>query len=162
MQYHRPTSTTSLKGFLSHVSGLAGTTSRWLPTNAIFPGSGATQHSLWHNSSEQSGPLIHDVCTGRYTWHNTRSATSYMYSWVINRLYAIDTYRHHTTFSLWCHFRQCPWDLGSAPAERVGQGKMGGFQPWAQVTWLFLGPVVESPWSRHWVSHFPFPLHEWD
>ena len=64
----------------------------------------------------------------------------------INRLYAIDTYMRRTTFSLWCHFRQCPWDLGSAPAERVGRGRWAG-QPWAQVTWLLLGLAVESPWS---------------
>ena len=38
------------------------------------------------------------------------------------------------------------WDLGSAPAERVGEGEVGGFQPWAQVTWLLLGLAVESPW----------------
>jgi len=53
----------------------------------------------------------------------------------------------HTTFSLWYHFRQCPWDSGSAPAERVGQGEVVGFQPWAQVTWLLLGLAIESPWS---------------
>ena len=28
-------------------------------------------------------------------------------------LYMIDAYMHHTTFSLWCHFRQCPWDLSA-------------------------------------------------
>jgi len=37
--------------------------------------------------------------------------------------------------------------LRSAPAERVGQGEVGGFQPWAQATWLLLGLAVESPWS---------------
>ena len=26
----------------------------------------------------------------------------------------------------WCHFWQCPWDLGSAWAERAGQGEVGG------------------------------------
>ena len=31
------------------------------------------------------------------------------------------------------------------PAERVGQGEVGGFQHWAQVTWLLLGIAVESP-----------------
>ena len=53
----------------------------------------------------------------------------------------------HTTFSLWCHFQQCLWDLDSAPAERVGKGEVGGFQPWAQVAWLLLGLAIESPWS---------------
>ena len=33
------------------------------------------------------------------------------------------------------------------PAERVGQGEVSGFQPWAQVTWLLLGLAVENPWS---------------
>jgi len=33
------------------------------------------------------------------------------------------------------------------PAERVGQGEVGGFQHWAQVTWLLVGIAVESPWS---------------
>jgi len=51
----------------------------------------------------------------------------------LSRLYAIDAYMRHTTFSLWCHFQQCPWDLGSAPAERVGQGEIGRFQHWALV-----------------------------
>ena len=78
---------------------------------------------------------------------------------LLNRLYSIDTYWRHTTFSLWCHFQQCPWDLGSAPAERVGQGEVGGFQPWAQVTWLLLGLAVESPWSSP-VSHFSAHVHE--
>ena len=29
----------------------------------------------------------------------------------------------------------------------MGQGEVGGFQHWAQVTWLLLGLAVESPWS---------------
>ena len=54
-----------------------------------------------------------------------------------------------TTFRLWCHFQQCPWDLGSAPAERVGQEEMGRFQHWALVTWLLLScrkPLVSTGW----------------
>jgi len=39
----------------------------------------------------------------------------------------IDTYMRHTTFSLWCHFWQCPWDSGSASAERMGKGRWAGF-----------------------------------
>jgi len=56
---------------------------------------------------------------------NTTQLTSAPSLSVINRFYAIDAYMHHTTFSLWCNFR---WDFGSAPAERVGQGEVGGFQ----------------------------------
>jgi len=33
------------------------------------------------------------------------------------------------------------------PAKRVGQGEVGGFQPWTKVTWLLLGLAVESPLS---------------
>ena len=50
-----------------------------------------------------------------------------MYGMVINRLYAIDAYMRHTTFSLWCCFRQCPCDLGSVPARKggtVGDGQV--------------------------------------
>jgi len=31
--------------------------------------------------------------------------------------------------------------------ERVGQGEVGGFQPWAQVTWLLLGLAVSTGWA---------------
>jgi len=39
---------------------------------------------------------------------------------------------------------QCHWDVGSAAGDRVGQGKVGLFQLWVQVTWLLLGLAVES------------------
>ena len=49
-----------------------------------------------------------------------------IYHVCFKQLYAIDAYiMCHTTFSLWCHFCQCPWDLGFAPAERAGQGEVG-------------------------------------
>jgi len=32
-------------------------------------------------------------------------------------------------------------------SRKGGQGEVGEFQPWAQVTWLLLGLAVESPWS---------------
>jgi len=69
-----------------------------------------------------------------------------VYVLLLNRLYTIDAYVCHTTFSMRCHFWQRPWDLGSAPAERAGQGEVGGFYHWAQVTWLLLGLVIENPW----------------
>jgi len=66
-----------------------------------------------------------------------------------NRLYATDAYILHTTFSLQCHFRQCPRDLhvGSAPAERVGQRDVGGRTQRVRTAWLPLGLAIESPWS---------------
>ena len=33
---------------------------------------------------------------------------------------------NHQLLSLWCHFWQCPWDLGSASAERAGQRRRVG------------------------------------
>ena len=63
----------------------------------------------------------------------------------------------HALYKLWCHFWQYPWDLGSAPVERVGQGEVGGFQHSAQVAWLPLGLAVESPWlalGRPFLSSF--------
>ena len=35
----------------------------------------------------------------------------------------------------------------------LGQGEVGGLQPWAQVAWLLLGLAVESPW---WALGGPF------
>jgi len=37
--------------------------------------------------------------------------------------------------------------LRTCASRKVGQGEVGGFQHWAQVTWLLLGLAVESPWS---------------
>jgi len=46
---------------------------------------------------------------------------------LINQLYVIDAYMHHTTFSLWFNFWQCLRDLGYAPAEMMGYGEVGEF-----------------------------------
>ena len=35
-------------------------------------------------------------------------------------------YIWHETFISWCHFLQCPLEIGSASAERVGLGEVGG------------------------------------
>ena len=44
----------------------------------------------------------------------------------------------------WCHFQQCPWDLGSAWAERAGQGEVGGCTRRVQTAWPRLGSCVRS------------------
>jgi len=41
---------------------------------------------------------------------------------------------------------QCPWDLGSGPAERVGQGEVGAPEGYKQHGCLCVGLAVESPW----------------
>ena len=46
-----------------------------------------------------------------------------------------------------CDFRQCPWEIGSAIAERAGQGEVGGCTRRVQTTWPCLGSAVERSWS---------------
>ena len=61
----------------------------------------------------------------------------------VNRFYVIDACMRHTA-------SVC--DVTSGNVLVLGfcasiKGEVGGFQPWAQVTWLLLGLAVESPWS---------------
>jgi len=46
----------------------------------------------------------------------------------------------------WCHFRQCAWDLGSAWAERPGQGVVGACTRRGQTAWLCLGSSLQVTW----------------
>ena len=46
-----------------------------------------------------------------------------------------------------CDFRQCPWEIASATAERAGQGEVGGCTWRVQTAWLCVGSVVERSWS---------------
>ena len=46
----------------------------------------------------------------------------------------------------WCHFGQCPWDLGSAWAENVGQREVGGCTRRVQTAWPCLGSSLEMTW----------------
>ena len=46
-----------------------------------------------------------------------------------------------------CDFQQCPWEIGSATAERAGQGEVGGCTRRVQTAWPCLGSVVERSWS---------------
>jgi len=63
--------------------------------------------------------------------HHSEPAVLHEMIATVNPLYAIDAHMLHATFSLWCHFWQCPWDLDSVPAERTGQREVGMFQHWA-------------------------------
>ena len=36
-------------------------------------------------------------------------------------------YSMYVSNNLWYHFQQCPWEIGSVWAERVGQGKVASF-----------------------------------
>ena len=40
----------------------------------------------------------------------------------------------------------CPWEIGSVSAERVGQGEVGGCTRRVQTAWPCPGSVVERSW----------------
>ena len=53
-------------------------------------------------------------------------------------------YLQHETFCFMMSLRQCPLQLGSASAERVGQREMGGFTCRVTKAWLYLSSAVEK------------------
>ena len=55
-------------------------------------------------------------------------------------------YRRHEVSSVMSDFRQCPWEIGSAPAERAGQGEVGGCTRRVPTAWRCLGLALKSPW----------------
>jgi len=61
----------------------------------------------------------------------------------------------------WCHFWQCPWDLGSVWAERAGQGEVGGCTQRVQTTWPCLGSFLEATWLALGGPFLSF-LHKWN
>ena len=77
--------------------------------------------------------------TGMYTMVRNSSA-------LINSLGPIVYISIMRLSASWCHFRQCPWDLGSASAERVGQGEVGGCAWRVQTAWPRPGSSLEATW----------------
>ena len=66
----------------------------------------------------------------------------------------------------WCHFRQCPWDLGSAWAERAGQGEVGGCTRTVQTAWLgcyilLYGMRFFTAWKYKHVTIMIHPSKQW-
>ena len=55
-----------------------------------------------------------------------------------------------------CDFRQCPWEIGSATAERVGQLEVGECTRRVQTAWPCLGSAVERSWSALGGPFLPF------
>ena len=55
-------------------------------------------------------------------------------------------YIRHETFFLWHHFLQWLHEIGSAKAERAGQGEVGGCTRRVQTAWLSLGSALKMPW----------------
>ena len=54
---------------------------------------------------------------------------------------------HHTIFSLWCHFQQCPWDLGSVPAKKGRIGGGGWVHRMAASGIGYIKPLVGTGWA---------------
>ena len=77
--------------------------------------------------------------TGMYTMVRNSSA-------LINSLGPIVDISIMRLSASWCHFRQCPWDLGSVWAERAGQGEVGGCTRRVQTAWPRLGSSLEASW----------------
>ena len=48
-----------------------------------------------------------------------------------------------TLSASWC---QCPWEIGSAWSESVGQGEVGGYTWMVQTAWLCLGLWIALGW----------------
>lgn len=69
-------------------------------------------------------------------------------------------YIRHEIFILWCHFLQCPLEIGCASAERVEQGKWVRVSRRVQKAWPFLGSILETPWlapGRPFLSYYACP-----
>ena len=74
------------------------------------------------------------------------------HAWLLNLSLSLNTltdeavYRRHEISSVMSDFRQCPWEIGSAPAERAWQGEVGGCTRRVQTAWRCLGLALKSPW----------------
>ena len=65
----------------------------------------------------------------------------------INTLTDEAVYRRHEISSVMSDFRQCPWEIGSAPAERAGQGGGGWVHPKGADSMAVFGLIaLKSPW----------------
>ena len=58
-----------------------------------------------------------------------------------------DTFWHRLTFATCYQLAQSILKIGSALAERVGQGEVGGCTPLGDSAWGLLQLAVEKPWS---------------
>ena len=65
----------------------------------------------------------------------------------LNPLTTNDALWHHQILAACYQLAQCVLKIGFAPAERVGQGEVGGCTAPADNTWRWLQLPVEKPWS---------------
>ena len=64
-----------------------------------------------------------------------------------NRLTAIDAYTRHRNSAACYQLAQSVLKIGSALAERVGQGEVGGCTALADSAWQLLQLAIERVWS---------------
>ena len=65
----------------------------------------------------------------------------------LNRLTAIDAYTRHQNSAACYQLAQSILKIGSALAERVGQGEVGGGTALAGSAWRLLQLAIEKAWS---------------
>ena len=66
---------------------------------------------------------------------------------LLNRLTAIDAYTRHRNSATCYQLAQSVLKIGSALAERVGQGEVGGCTALADSAWRLLQLAIERAWS---------------
>ena len=66
---------------------------------------------------------------------------------VFNPLTTNDDYSRHRNSAACYQLAQSVLKIGSALAERVGQGEVGGCTPLGDSAWRLLQLAVEKPWS---------------
>ena len=82
----------------------------------------------------------------------------------VNPLTTDDAFWHRLTSAACYQLAQSVLKIGSALAERVGQGEVGGCTPLADSAWRLLQVVVEMPWSAPGGPFVCFPAqtgHFW-
>ena len=112
--------------------------------NYFIVWNGCGTMTVWKSSKIKNFREIYQYCLlkWRYTFFNT--------------FLAVDSMKLSAS---WCHFWQCPLEIGSAWAERAGQGDVGGCTWTVPTAWPSLGSALKHL-SWHWVGHFFPPTHK--
>ena len=66
---------------------------------------------------------------------------------MFNPLTTNDDYSHHRNLAACYQLARSILQIGSALAERVGQGEMGGCTPLGDSAWRLLQLAIEKAWS---------------
>ena len=79
---------------------------------------------------------------------------------LLNPLTTDDAFWHRQILAACYQLVQSVLKIGSALAERVGQGEVGGSTALPGSAWWWFQLPVEKPWSM-WVGHLSAFLHKW-